>query len=81
MDAITCEARNSLSEDRLLRQKVDFRVCLCFFILLFILHQWTSPRADKIIVKKQRYQLLNTNREFFPSFVASNFHKFVDESS
>ena len=37
--------------------------------------------VDKIIVKKQPYQLLNTNREFFPSFVASNFHKLVDESS
>ena len=37
--------------------------------------------ADKIIVKKQPYQLLNTNREFFPSFDASNFHKLVNESS
>ena len=37
MDAITCEARNSLSEDRLLRQKVDFKVRLCLFILLFML--------------------------------------------
>ena len=35
----------------------------------------------KIIVKKQPYQLLNTNREFFPSFNASNFHKLVNESS
>ena len=35
---------------------------------------------DKIIVKKQSYQLLNTNREFFPSFDASNFHKLVNES-
>ena len=33
----------------------------------------------KIIVKKQPYQLLNTNREFFPSFDASNFHKLVNE--
>ena len=33
--------------------------------------------VDKIIVKKQRYQLLNTNREFFPSFYTSNFHKLV----
>ena len=24
--------------------------------------------VDKIIVKKQSYQLLNTSREFFPSF-------------
>ena len=36
--------------------------------------------VDKIIVKKQRYQLLNTNREFFSSFDASNFHKLVNES-
>ena len=37
--------------------------------------------VDKISVKKQPYQLLNTNREFSPSFDASNFHKFVNESS
>ena len=37
--------------------------------------------VDKIIVKKQPYQLLNTNREFFPSFDASNFHQFANESS
>ena len=36
---------------------------------------------DKIIVKKKPYQLLNANREFFPSFDASNFHKLVNESS
>ena len=36
--------------------------------------------VDKIIVKRQPYQLLNTNREFFPSFDASNFHKLVNES-
>ena len=36
--------------------------------------------VDKIIVKKQPYQLLNTNREFLPSFGASNFHKLVNES-
>ena len=36
---------------------------------------------DKIIVKKQPYQLLNTNREFFPSFDASNFLKLVNEST
>ena len=35
--------------------------------------------VDKIIVKKQPYQLLNTNCEFFPSFDASNFHKLVNE--
>ena len=37
--------------------------------------------VDKIIVKKQPHHLLNTNREFFPSFDASNFHKLVHESS
>ena len=30
--------------------------------------------VDKIIVKKQPYQLLNTSREFFLRFDASNFH-------
>ena len=29
--------------------------------------------VDKIIVKKQPYKLLSTNREFFPSVDASNF--------
>ena len=37
--------------------------------------------VDKIIVKKQPYELLNTSREFFPSFDASKFHKLVNESS
>ena len=37
--------------------------------------------VDKIIVEKQPHQLLNTNREFFPSFDASYFHKLVNESS
>ena len=36
--------------------------------------------VDNIIAKKQPFQLLNTNREFFPSFDASSFHKLVDES-
>ena len=34
--------------------------------------------VDKIIVKKQPYQVLNTSREFFPSFHASNIHKCDD---
>ena len=34
--------------------------------------------VDKIIVKKQPYQLLSTNREFFPSFHASNIHELDD---
>ena len=40
-----------------------------------------TSAGEKIIVKKQPYQLLNTNHEFFPSFDASNFHELVDESS
>ena len=36
---------------------------------------------DEIIVKKQPYQLLNTNRKFFPNFDASNFHKLLYEFS
>ena len=40
-----------------------------------------KSEVDKIIAKKQPYQQLNTNREFFPSFDASNFHKLDDESS
>ena len=40
-----------------------------------------KSEADKIIVKTQRYQLLNTNREFFQGFDASNFQKLVNESS
>ena len=37
--------------------------------------------VDRIIVRKQPYHLLNTNREFFPSFDTANFHKLDDESS
>ena len=37
--------------------------------------------VDKIVVKKQPSQLLNTNREFFPCFDASYFHKLVNECS
>ena len=37
--------------------------------------------VDEIIIKKQPYQLLNTSRELFPSFDASNFHTLVNESS
>ena len=33
--------------------------------------------VDKIIVKKQHCQLLNTNREFFPSLDASTFHNWL----
>ena len=37
-----------------------------------------KPGADKIIAKKQPCLMLNTSREFFPSFQALNFHKFDD---
>ena len=37
--------------------------------------------VDKIIVKKQPHQLLNTNREFIPSFDASIFYNLRNESS
>ena len=40
-----------------------------------------KSEVDKIIVKKQPYQLLNTSRDFFLSFDASNFNKLVKESS
>ena len=36
---------------------------------------------DKVIVKKQPYQLVNTSREFFPHFYISNFHKLADQFS
>ena len=48
---------------------------------LIFKHLKDKSGIDKIIVKKQPYQLLNTRREFFPSFDASNFHKLVNESS
>ena len=34
--------------------------------------------VDRIIIKKQPYQLQNTSRQFFPSFHALNFHKLDD---
>ena len=44
------------------------------------MHQNLKDKSggDKIIVEKQPYQLLNTSRELFPSFHASNFHKLDD---
>ena len=48
-------------------------VCLKFDVI-----SKENSGIDKIIVKKQPYHMLNTNREFFPSFDASNFHKFYD---
>ena len=56
-------------------QKLCGRACIAAIIFK------DKSGADKIIVKKQPYQLLNTNREFFPSFDASNFNKLVNESS
>ena len=52
--------------------------CLC---LLCCRKLKDKSGVHKIIVKEQAYQLLNTNREFFPSFDASNVHKLVNESS
>ena len=40
-----------------------------------------KSEVNRIIVKKQPCQLLNTSREFFPSFRGSNFYKFDDYSS
>ena len=47
------------------------------------MHEFLKDKSevDRINVEKQPYQLLNTSRDFFPSFDASNFHKLVDESS
>ena len=53
---------------------------LSIFIMIFIMLKDKSE-VDKIIAKRQPYQLLNTSREFFPSFDPSNFHKLVNESS
>ena len=48
-----------------------------YFNLLFTLLKDKSG-VDRIIVKKQPYQLLNASLEFFPSFHASNIYKFDD---
>ena len=50
-------------------------------VLRLLLYLKDKSGANKIIVKKQSFQLLNTNREFFPTFDACNVHKFVNESS
>ena len=41
-----------------------------------VLHVFLKDKSgvDKIVAKKQPYQLLNTIREFFPSFDVSNFY-------
>ena len=64
---------------------------MCLLPIAVALHLRVSSKAlsvgkdksevDRIIVKKQHYQLLNTNREVFPRFDVSNFHKLVNESS
>ena len=51
------------------------------FDRLRILKLKDKSGVDKIIVKKQPCQLLNTNRELFPSFDATKFHELVNESS
>ena len=37
-----------------------------------------KSRVNKIMLKKQPYQLLKTNREFFSSFQGLNFHRLDD---
>ena len=59
---------------------LDRETLFCFLKEFFRILKDKSG-VDKIIVKKQPYQLLNTNREFFPSFDAFNFHKLVNASS
>ena len=44
----------------------------------FLLLLKDKSGVDKIILKKQPYQLLKTSHEFLPSFPGSNFHKFDD---
>ena len=51
---------------------------LIIIIIIIIALLKNKSGVDKIIVKKQPYQLLNISREFFPSFHASNFHKLDD---
>ena len=36
--------------------------------------------VDRIFVKKQLYQLMNTNCQFYQSFDAFSFHKLVNET-
>ena len=40
---------------------------------LFLMGLKDNSGVDKIIVKKQPFQLLNTNREFFPSLMPPTF--------
>ena len=72
-----------LGSFRTLRKQACGSSVLVHSLDMTLLHDSVKDKSgvDKIIVKKQPYQLLNTNREFFPSFDASNFHKFVNESS
>ena len=51
----------------------------CFRQFRMILRD--NSGVDEVIGKKQPYQLLNNNHEFFRSFDASSFHKLVDETS
>ena len=73
--------------------KLFLKIIRDFFspLIWYIKHVQCSPLShtvlkdkteiNNVIVKKQPYQLMNTNHEFFPSFDASNFHKLNDESS
>ena len=57
-----------------LQSTVYMQSQLCYSLLGISLKD--KSWADRIMVK-QPFQLLNTNREFFPSFDASNFINFV----
>ena len=76
--------RNTLTDQSLVYLIKKRHCCAC----LKMVSKWCvdvclkdKSGVDKIIVKKQPYQLLKSNRESFPSFDASNFHKLVNESS
>ena len=71
----------------------DIIIMISVLMFLFVYRKFENTRTrtyivlkdksgvDKIIVKKELYQPLYTNRDFIPSFDASNFHKSNDQSS
>ena len=82
-------AEKTISDD----ENESQRVCL-FLIHINVLNcselrhymymvNWLKDKSgvDKIIVKKLPYLLLNTNREFCPSFDAFSFHKLDNDFS
>ena len=84
--SVTTESDLSSTDDFDFSSSISRAKVGCFYftiISVFIgLNSFKDKSGvDKIIVKKQPYQLLNINLEFFPSFAASNFHKLVNESS